>query len=578
MVDCTEASIGTGGQSGPGNFVIDNITIGPQLNLGADATADYGGIAEGSAITIEFTGGTCSRYPTAIVTGVNGCVPGGCAIASVALQDPGSCTGATPPVAHAYVPTNGGTMSGTAWNNNTGFPTGANNSATFHVPCCPVTGPITITNGGSSYPLDFVGGLRTISNQTLAGTASTVNRINGGLVVDGNFNVNVNAIHCEKMVATGGATGTGDCVQAGTFGFQPSGTFANINSGLDVSGANLHFGQGIDNGQTVTSNSAQTFTLIQDDKNATTLTSTSCNLGSGFAYGIGMYLPGNIVSGCTPGQGPQILGSLNGSQTLPSLTVSPTWSTTGLVDAALLINPTNTGSGAGSLLIDAQLGGSSQFKVDKAGNAMATTSTSAPVYTAPSGLTFKPGVDSSTAYKIQNQAGTTNAVIVDTSGNLVGFWGNALQVGNGGTITKYSGIQTAGLGVAADLGAVDKTGLAANLAPTTLLASGAAPDGTYRVSVYLAITTVATSSTMPTSCVTWTDRDNGQSQSLNLTASATTNSLTTVAQATAFIDAKVSTSNIQIATGLANCGSGANYASSPALVMQYKVRAKIEGM
>ena len=63
-----------------------------------------------------------------------------------------------------------------------------------------------------------------------------------------------------------------------------------------------------------------------------------------------------------------ITSSLTGSQTLPSLHITPTWNTSGVVDAALLINPTNTASGTGSLLIDAQLGGTSQWKVDKAGN------------------------------------------------------------------------------------------------------------------------------------------------------------------------------------------------------------------
>lgn len=63
-----------------------------------------------------------------------------------------------------------------------------------------------------------------------------------------------------------------------------------------------------------------------------------------------------------------VLNSLNGSQTLPALAITPTWNTTGVVDAALLVNPTNTASGTGSLLADFQLGGTSQWKVDKAGN------------------------------------------------------------------------------------------------------------------------------------------------------------------------------------------------------------------
>jgi len=60
--------------------------------------------------------------------------------------------------------------------------------------------------------------------------------------------------------------------------------------------------------------------------------------------------------------------SLNGSQVLPALYVNPTWNTSGVVDAAILVNVTNTASGAGSLLLDLQVGGTSEFSLDKAGN------------------------------------------------------------------------------------------------------------------------------------------------------------------------------------------------------------------
>lgn len=60
--------------------------------------------------------------------------------------------------------------------------------------------------------------------------------------------------------------------------------------------------------------------------------------------------------------------SLNGSQTLPTLSITPTWNTSGVVDAALLVNVTNTASGTASKLIDLQIGGTSQFSIDKAGN------------------------------------------------------------------------------------------------------------------------------------------------------------------------------------------------------------------
>jgi hypothetical protein len=69
-----------------------------------------------------------------------------------------------------------------------------------------------------------------------------------------------------------------------------------------------------------------------------------------------------------------VKNSLNGAQTLSALLIAPTWNTTGVVDAALKINVTNTASGAGSLLIDAQISGTSEFKVDKGGVVTAATS------------------------------------------------------------------------------------------------------------------------------------------------------------------------------------------------------------
>jgi len=63
-----------------------------------------------------------------------------------------------------------------------------------------------------------------------------------------------------------------------------------------------------------------------------------------------------------------VFGSLSGSQTLPALYVAPTWNTTGVVDAGILENVTNTASGVASLLADLQVGGTSEWKVDKVGN------------------------------------------------------------------------------------------------------------------------------------------------------------------------------------------------------------------
>jgi hypothetical protein len=62
-----------------------------------------------------------------------------------------------------------------------------------------------------------------------------------------------------------------------------------------------------------------------------------------------------------------VISSLTGSQNLPTVQITPTWNTTGVVDAALFINVTNAASGTGSTLIDAQVGAVSQWKADKTG-------------------------------------------------------------------------------------------------------------------------------------------------------------------------------------------------------------------
>jgi hypothetical protein len=62
-----------------------------------------------------------------------------------------------------------------------------------------------------------------------------------------------------------------------------------------------------------------------------------------------------------------VINSLNGSQTLCALCITPTWNTSGVVDAALLVNVTNASSAPGSLLADFQLNSVSQWNVTKAG-------------------------------------------------------------------------------------------------------------------------------------------------------------------------------------------------------------------
>jgi hypothetical protein len=422
FVDRVEAS--TPGQSGPDNFLIDDWSIG--ANLTADGVNDYGVVSEGEDVVIEFTGMTCTTsYPLAFVTGVTS----GGVITSAQLQSVGSgCTG-TSLGANAYYPNTTGSFSLGQWTN-----TPQNGGATFNVILS--GGSVStfgLLLGGTGYPGSFLGGPRAIKNVTVVGSTvgASVYRLNGGIVIDGDATVNVDSVHCEKMVNT---NGTGDCVQAGTFGFKAGGVFSNINSNSNVQGANLHFGKGIDNNQVVTSNASLATNLIVDDKNlpGTPLTSANCDTGgagsSPAAGVIAIYLPGSFVR-CGPNLG----------YYLPELASPPT---SGLLGFDLLysksihwpaFNPNNSGEQLFAGLSGTVASGhfpvlnstTTGAMIDSGVNYQApvfVTSVSTPLYTSPASpgtLTIQPGADTtqSILFKTNGGGGTTVASI-DT--NTVG--------------------------------------------------------------------------------------------------------------------------------------------------------------
>jgi len=64
----------------------------------------------------------------------------------------------------------------------------------------------------------------------------------------------------------------------------------------------------------------------------------------------------------------------------PVLDLSQTWNAGAVAFTALKLNVTNTASAAASLLLDLQVGGTSQFKVDKAGNVTLSPANTANIY------------------------------------------------------------------------------------------------------------------------------------------------------------------------------------------------------
>ena len=88
---------------------------------------------------------------------------------------------------------------------------------------------------------------------------------------------------------------------------------------------------------------------------------TTASTSAGTPYGV--KISTLIGSTATP---LNISNSLNGSQTLPALSITPVWNTSG-APTAFKVNPTNTASASTALLFDFQLGGVSQISGRKDG-------------------------------------------------------------------------------------------------------------------------------------------------------------------------------------------------------------------
>jgi hypothetical protein len=189
-------------------------------------------------------------------------------------------------------------------------------------------------------------------------------------------------------------------------------------------------------------------------------------------------------------------GTVGAATTTPALSVTDTWNTTGVVDAALLVNVTNTASGTASKLLDLQVGGASQGSVDKAGNLLATTSVgvgTAPACTAGTagGICFTEGTD------ITNVA-STGALDANSTTHELTYQSN-------GSALK-------GMLVRAQPGAVHQTAQTAAISTATLCAASAGAcntAGQYHVHWDFIQTGTACSLTGATAgatfLLTWTD-------------------------------------------------------------------------
>lgn len=173
-----------------------------------------------------------------------------------------------------------------------------------------------------------------------------------------------------------------------------------------------------------------------------------------------------------------VINSLTGTQTLPALSVTPTWNTTGVVDAGILLNVTNTASGTGSLLLDLQIAGTSLFKVDKLGNATTGGSTAGYLQLV-AGSTNTPGT-SGILLQAPTSVTAMTRTLAGTAATGFSFWTNVsgvmteTLVGSSGSgnvcLVTSCVLVTPALGTPASGVATNLTGLPMTTGVTGLLA------------------------------------------------------------------------------------------------------------
>jgi len=250
------------------------------------------------------------------------------------------------------------------------------------------TGALTLGQSGTAGSL--------ILNGATSGTATLSATATGGTLVLGATELSgiTGSTQCLHVNSSGIISGTGSDCGGGGGSSALSSITAAIGSNTIANGDNPQ----VWNWATTTSGQI-----------GMTFGETTASASAGSPYGV--RITTLIGSTATP---LKVDNSLNGSQTLPTLSILPTWNTSGVVDAALLINPSNSASGAASLLIDAQLGGTSQWKVDKAGITTQLGAGNFPV----------------------GSAGSP-AVAISSSGGLSGDGSGNLQIGTGNSVFKF---------------------------------------------------------------------------------------------------------------------------------------------
>ena len=307
-------------------YLLDNL-LNLQANINGTLCPVNGIIGGPAVCTISGGGNTTS---TSLTTNFLPKANGPNSIINSSASDNGTTFVTTEPVTVSYgiafTTTSPPTIQGSIWMDSVG---------TVHFT------PLAVGVTGSDFANITSGGAGIFNGHVTAGGGLTIGNILG-------------STQCLHVGATGVVSGTGaDCGSGGA---------SALSSITAATGANT-----IPNGN----NGAQVWNWAQTTGSQTAFTfgETTAATGTSDLELAVKTLTGSTAVPLTASN------SLSGSQTLPALQILPTWNTSGVVDAALLINATNTASGTGSLLIDAQVGSSSVFSVDKLGDVIGTKGT-----------------------------------------------------------------------------------------------------------------------------------------------------------------------------------------------------------
>lgn len=136
----------------------------------------------------------------------------------------------------------------------------------------------------------------------------------------------------------------------------------------------------------------------------------------------------------------------------PGLDVAQTWNNAAVVFTAAKINATNMASNASSLLLDLQVGGASQFNVNRVGALSAQGGITASSFLTATGQYLQFGVHSfidspvDAQFRINNNAGTLAAILTVTASDTISIGATGTGALKLGTLTATAAAPTVAAG------------------------------------------------------------------------------------------------------------------------------------